>query len=123
MKTQLKNQQNQTNARIKALITFISVISVLALSGCQGTSTVTRDQSPFPNVTVSRDLVLTAVVFPDDNSSVDPDRQNVHLIGTHSYVEKIMSIYENRDIHRLPTNTGREDYQGTSMVPILIYKF
>ena len=124
MKTQLTNQKNRTNGKVKVLIGAIAAIGVLTVSGCQEAAAVTRSQVvPLQNQSVSSDKVLTLAVFPENETVTLVEQRNVYLVGTQSYADKLMSIYEDSDIPPLPVNTSRVGNQQASCVPLLMITY
>lgn len=123
MKTQMKKQQNQTNVRIKVLTGVIAMIGVLTLGGCQECLTDTQVRISVQNESVNSDKVPALAVFPDNDSTADTGRPEIYWIGSQSYAEKLMKIYENGNIPTLPANTGRGGTGDIICVPILEINF
>ncbi|RKY10312.1 MAG: hypothetical protein DRP56_01365, partial [Planctomycetota bacterium] len=107
-----------------ALAGVIAVISVMLLSGCQEASTLTRVQTaPFQKQSASSDKILTLAVFPDTETVTHTDRQDMYLVGTQSYADKLMSIYQDSNIPALPANASRLGHENPGCVPILMVTF
>lgn len=124
MKTQQTNPKNQTNGNFKVLIGVLTVIGVLAVSGCQETSNITQFQAvPFQKHTVATDKVLTLAVFPEKEPKVTVGKQNVYLVGTQSYVDKLMATYEDSDIPTLPTRSSHLGHENLGCVPLLMITY
>ena len=124
MKTKQTNSKNQTNRNSKILIGVLTVIGTLVISGCQETSTFTQFQAtPFQKQTVATDKVLTLAVFPEKEPKVTIGKQNVYLVGTQSYVDKLMATYEDSDIPTLPTRSSHLGHENLGCVPLLMITY
>jgi hypothetical protein len=124
MKNQRTNQQNQTNSNVKVMIGVIAIMTALTLCGCQEASTFTNAHTtPLQKQAVSSDKVLTLAVFPKDETATITDRQDMYLVGTQSYADKFMEIYENSDIPTLNVNSSRSEHENPDFVPLLMITF
>ncbi len=124
MKNQKAHQQNQTNSNVKVMIGLTAIISILTFCGCQETSTTTRHQATsIQNHSSSSDKIQTLAVFPDTDMATLTDRQDMYIVGTQSYADKLMSIYEDSDIPALTVNPSRSEHENRDCVPILMVTF
>ena len=124
MKSQITTKQNQIRVRGKVLSGLISIIAMIAVSGCQEAATVTNGQMSYlQNRPVMSDKIVTLTVFPEEKSVTLTEQKDIYLVGTQSYAQKLMSMYEDSDIPTLPTYTSQRGNQGTKCVPILMITY
>ena len=86
-------------------------------------------RTSLPNLSPDTEKIYTLAEFPSDDGVYENETtQNngtgsVYLVGTESYAEKLMSIYENGEKHILNANTSRLGDEVNSCVPILMIAF
>lgn len=121
MKSQ--NTKKQLHVKSKALMIMVT-IAILAFSGCQEASTVTNVQrASIQNQPTMSDRIVTLAVFPEKDSFTHTELKDIYLLGTRSYAEKLMSIYEESSIPTLPANSNHLSYENPGCVPILVITY
>jgi len=114
----------QSNLKIKLLVIGITIAKILALAGCQEADIVHK--TPLLNDSLCTENMYTLSVYPSNREFYENEAnqtngtKGVYLVGTKTYAEKLMSLYENSDIPKLNSGQGRTNDTG---VPLLLITF
>lgn len=130
MKARNRKQEKrnvQSSLKVRLLVIGITSIGAVFLSGCQETSmTGNASSSNISRIKRIHTLAenLSRFERTENKTNENKEPEKVYFVGTQSYAEKLMSMYENSKVPTLNDSSNNWDQRRRSVgVPILMIEF